>query len=123
VEVRRVEPAEDRFAPIPPAPAKRPAPPVNPALERLEAERHRGNPKVEAMSPESRRELAHALITVDGARHDRTKWLVPSFVAVGSAAHILLRDDRSWASSLVPVVLALVALSLHRRWLTRRYGL
>jgi hypothetical protein len=123
VVVRRVEPVEDRFAPIAPTPTLRASKPANPAAARLAAERNPGNPKVEAMSPESRRELAETLIVVDRANHDRTKWLIPVFVAVGSAAYILLRDGRSWASSLVPIGLALVGLSVHRWWLRKRYGL
>lgn len=65
IVVRRVEPIEDRFAPIAPTPTLRASKPVNPAAARLAAERNPGNPKVEAMSPESRRELAETLIAVD----------------------------------------------------------
>ncbi len=73
VVVRRVEPVEDRFAPITPTPTLRATKPVNPAAARLAAERNSGNPKVEAMSPESRRELADTLIAVDNT-HRPLSW-------------------------------------------------
>lgn len=73
VVVHRVEPVEDRFAPIAPTPTLRATKPVNPAAARLAAERNPGNPKVEAMSPESRRELARTLIAIDNA-HRPFSW-------------------------------------------------
>lgn len=85
--MRRVEPVEDRFAPIAPTPTLRASKPVNPAAARLAAERNPGNPKVDAMSPESRRELAETLIAVDKT-HEPFSWRAGLAVAlVGSGLY------------------------------------
>jgi hypothetical protein len=127
VVVRRVEPVEDRFAPEPVARAQRAAQPSNPAKARLEAERSRPRPEVEAMSPESRRRLADSLIAVDNARQPlgwRTG-LAVALVALGVHGTGLTSRFRShrWDYWYVPLILGLVLGVLEWRASRKRLGL
>jgi hypothetical protein len=127
VVVRRVEPVEDRFAPIAPTPTLRASKPVNPAAARLAAERNPGNPKVEAMSPESRRELANTLIAVDKA-HRPFSWrgalgLGLSLVGLHATGLTTRFSSRSWDYWYVWLLAGLVFGYLEMRWSRKQLGL